>query len=79
MPRAVLEIDATTAGIVAAFGQILPGEIIHGPKQGCINIHPSLLPAFTGLHTHERALAGPLERRLLHVRAAGAAPFEHAD
>jgi phosphoribosylglycinamide formyltransferase-1 len=22
-----------------------------------LNVHPSLLPAFTGLHTHERALA----------------------
>jgi phosphoribosylglycinamide formyltransferase 1 len=22
-----------------------------------LNIHPSLLPAFTGLHTHERAIA----------------------
>src|SRR5512140_2044772 len=24
--------------IVAAFGQILSGEIIHGPRDGCINI-----------------------------------------
>jgi methionyl-tRNA formyltransferase len=34
--------------IVAAFGQILPGEIIHGPQEGCINIHPSLLPKYRG-------------------------------
>ncbi len=34
--------------IVAAFGQILPGEIIHGPREGCINIHPSLLPKYRG-------------------------------
>jgi methionyl-tRNA formyltransferase len=34
--------------VVAAFGQILPGEIIHGPREGCINIHPSLLPKYRG-------------------------------
>lgn len=34
--------------IVAAFGQILPGEIIHAPPGGCINIHPSLLPKYRG-------------------------------
>jgi len=34
--------------IVAAFGQILPKEIIDGPRQGCINIHPSLLPKYRG-------------------------------
>jgi methionyl-tRNA formyltransferase len=34
--------------IVAAFGQILPREIIHGPREGCINIHPSLLPKYRG-------------------------------
>jgi len=34
--------------VVAAFGQILPGEIIHGPRLGCINIHPSLLPKYRG-------------------------------
>lgn len=34
--------------IVAAFGQILPREIIRTPKLGCINIHPSLLPRYRG-------------------------------
>lgn len=27
-----------------------------------LNIHPSLLPALTGLHTHRRALEGGLDR-----------------
>ncbi|MCE5284060.1 MAG: methionyl-tRNA formyltransferase [Deltaproteobacteria bacterium] len=34
--------------VVAAFGQILPGEIIHGPGRVCLNIHPSLLPKYRG-------------------------------
>jgi methionyl-tRNA formyltransferase len=34
--------------VVAAFGQILPKEIIIGPRLGCINIHPSLLPKYRG-------------------------------
>ena len=34
--------------VVAAFGQILPQEILHGPRLGCINIHPSLLPKYRG-------------------------------
>jgi methionyl-tRNA formyltransferase len=34
--------------VVAAFGQILPAEIIRGPRRGCINIHPSLLPRYRG-------------------------------
>jgi len=34
--------------VVAAFGQILPRQILHGPKGGCINIHPSLLPKYRG-------------------------------
>ena len=34
--------------VVAAFGQILPREILEGPKMGCINVHPSLLPEYRG-------------------------------
>ncbi len=34
--------------IVAAYGQILPREILSLPKHGCVNIHASLLPAYRG-------------------------------
>ena len=34
--------------VVAAFGQILPKEILEMPKYGCINVHASLLPKFRG-------------------------------
>ena len=34
--------------VVAAYGQILPKEILDLPKYGCINIHASLLPKYRG-------------------------------
>jgi methionyl-tRNA formyltransferase len=34
--------------VVAAYGQILPKEILTMPKYGCVNIHASLLPAYRG-------------------------------
>ncbi|HUN56377.1 MAG TPA: methionyl-tRNA formyltransferase [Smithella sp.] len=34
--------------VVAAFGQILPKDIIDYPSLGCLNIHPSLLPKYRG-------------------------------
>lgn len=34
--------------VVAAYGQILPKEILALPLHGCINIHASLLPAYRG-------------------------------
>ncbi len=34
--------------VVAAFGQILPREVLSLPKFGCLNIHPSLLPQYRG-------------------------------
>jgi len=45
-----------TLVVLAGFMRILtPGFVAH--YQGrLINIHPSLLPAFTGLHTHQRAI-----------------------
>lgn len=34
--------------VTAAFGQIVPNEILEAPKYGCINVHASLLPELRG-------------------------------
>lgn len=52
------EIDrhAPTLVVLAGFMRILtPGFVEHYAGR-LVNIHPSLLPAFTGLHTHQRAI-----------------------
>ncbi len=42
--------------VVAAFGQILPAEILYLPQYGCINVHASLLPAYRGAAPIHRAI-----------------------
>lgn len=42
--------------VLAGFMRILTPEFCAHYSNRLINIHPSILPAFTGLHTHERAL-----------------------
>ncbi len=34
--------------VVAAYGRILPDDILAAPPKGCINVHSSLLPAYRG-------------------------------
>ncbi|ETT85807.1 methionyl-tRNA formyltransferase [Viridibacillus sp. FSL R5-0477] len=34
--------------VTAAFGQILPKELLDTPRLGCVNVHASLLPAYRG-------------------------------
>ncbi len=47
---------------LAGFMRILTPEFVRHYRGRLINIHPSLLPAFTGLNTHQRALdAGAAE------------------
>ncbi len=42
--------------VVAAYGQILPKEILDLPKYGCINLHASLLPRWRGAAPIHRAI-----------------------
>ncbi len=42
--------------VVAAYGLILPQDVLDAPKHGCINIHASLLPRWRGAAPIERAI-----------------------
>lgn len=44
--------------VVAAYGKILPKEVLDIPKYGCVNIHGSLLPKYRG--------AGPIQWAVLN-------------
>lgn len=34
--------------VVAAYGKLLPKEVLEAPKYGCVNVHASLLPKYRG-------------------------------
>ena len=54
----IKEIDASGADIIclAGFMRILTARFITHYQGRMLNIHPSLLPKYKGLHTHERCL-----------------------
>jgi len=43
--------------VVAAYGQILPKEVLNLPRYGCLNIHTSLLPKYRGASPIHSAIA----------------------
>lgn len=58
-PEAQEELKALNADvmIVAAYGLILPQEVLELPRRGCLNIHASLLPRWRGAAPIQRAIA----------------------
>ena len=54
---AVIDQYAPDYVLLAGFMRVLTTEFVQHYAQRLINIHPSLLPAFPGLHTHAQALA----------------------
>ena len=47
---------------VAAYGKILPPEVLKAPRLGCVNVHASLLPRWRGAAPIERAILAGDER-----------------
>ena len=48
--------------VTAAFGQLLPKEILDAPQYGCLNVHASLLPAYRGgAPIHQAVIDGQTE------------------
>ena len=48
--------------VVAAFGQILPKELLELPPLGCVNVHASLLPAYRGAAPIQQAIIDGCEK-----------------
>ena len=53
---AVIDRHAPALVVLAGFMRILPPAFVAHYAGRLVNIHPSLLPAFAGLHTHQRAI-----------------------
>lgn len=51
-----LESFAPDVVVLAGFMRILGDAFVRRFEGRMVNVHPSLLPAFTGLHTHQRAI-----------------------
>jgi folate-dependent phosphoribosylglycinamide formyltransferase PurN len=42
--------------VVAAYGLILPQPVLDAPREGCLNVHGSLLPRWRGAAPVQRAI-----------------------
>lgn len=57
--------------VVAAFGQILPKELLDIPPYGCINVHASLLPKYRG--------AAPIQAAIINGEKETGITIMHMD
>jgi phosphoribosylglycinamide formyltransferase-1 len=53
---AAIDAHAPALVVLAGFMRILTPDFVARYEGRLLNIHPSLLPAFPGLHTHQRAI-----------------------
>jgi methionyl-tRNA formyltransferase len=64
---------APDAGVVVAYGRILPAEILDVPRLGFVNVHASLLPRHRGASPVQAALfAGDAETGVVTMRVVEA-------
>jgi len=67
--QAVFSAHGADAAVVAAYGLILPRQILAAPRLGCLNVHASLLPRWRGAAPIQRALlAGDSETGITIMR-----------
>ena len=60
-------------GVVAAYGKILPDEVLGTPRLGMINVHASLLPKYRGAApVHRAVIAGESETGVTIMRVVRA-------
>ncbi|MDD4112704.1 MAG: methionyl-tRNA formyltransferase [Herbinix sp.] len=57
--------------VVAAFGQLLPKELLDIPPYGCINVHASLLPKYRG--------AAPIQAAIINGDEKTGVTIQHMD
>lgn len=57
--------------VVAAYGKLLPENILSIPPLGCVNVHASLLPAWRG--------AAPIQRALMNGDRSGGVTMMYMD
>ena len=66
--QAFADLDLDTA-VVVAYGLILPGAILEAPREGCLNLHASLLPRWRGAAPIQRAImSGDRETGVMVMR-----------
>ena len=57
-----LKAHAPDLGVVAAYGKLIPGDLLRLPRHGMINVHASLLPKYRGAApVHRAVIAGETE------------------
>jgi phosphoribosylglycinamide formyltransferase-1 len=55
--QSAIDAHAPALVVLAGFMRVLSADFVNHYQGRLVNIHPSLLPAFPGVHTHRRALA----------------------